>query len=391
MTDKIEGGAEALAPGWDERQRPAVGAGGRPRDMWLISGGAVLMGLITVFWLGERRTVEAAETGGVKGGQGYVAAPQVPAEIANFATSPAPATASSIAATAPSASTATPSPAPPPYAAGVGADPATVAAQSAEAARLKAAALVVDLGDQTPSGQAAGASAGSAAAAPARTVDAGAPIGGGAGLNGEEQFAHRVGAQEPDRSEATRIDNLHATIAQGTMIPGVLETALDSDLPGYTRAIVSRDVRGFDGTEVLIPRGSRVIGEYKNAPAEGQSRAFIVWTRIIRPDGVSIQIGSSGTDPLGRAGLAGSVNNHVIQRFGGAILLSLLDAGITSLAREPSTEVVIGSTASATTGVLGSAIQPSSISPTIKVAQGAPIRIFVARDLDFSSVGRADR
>jgi type IV secretion system protein VirB10 len=380
MTDRIETDAEARAPGWDERQRPAVAARGRPRDALVISGAALMMGLLAVFWLGARRNVEAAEVRDARAGRVYLAAPPVPTEIVSYAATPAQAATIDAAAQPTTATTTTSTPA-----GGI----ADAAAQLAEAARLRAAALVVDLGDQSPSGQAAGAAPEGTAASPTRTGDAGAPVGNG--LNGDEQFAHRVGAKGPDRSEATRIVNLRDTIPQGALIPGVLETALNSDLPGYTRAIVSRDVRGFDGTTVLIPRGSRVIGEYKNAPAEGQSRALIVWTRIIRPDGVSIQIGSSGTDPLGRAGLSGSVDNHFVQRFGGAILLSLLDTGIASLAGEPSTQVVIGSTARATTGALGSTIQPSSIAPTIKVAQGAPIRIFVARDLDFSSADSIGR
>jgi len=174
-------------------------------------------------------------------------------------------------------------------------------------------------------------------------------------------------------------------IAQGAIMTGVLETALDSDLPGFARAVVSRDVRGFDGSKVLIPRGSHVIGQYQSAVAQGQTRAFVIWTRIIRPDGASIQIGSPGTDTLGRAGLQGSVNTHFLERFSGAILLSVIYAGITSLARQPTTQVVIGSSQEAVNTGL-SALVPTAIPPTIKVRQGAPIRIFVARDLDFQAV-----
>jgi type IV secretion system protein VirB10 len=171
----------------------------------------------------------------------------------------------------------------------------------------------------------------------------------------------------------------------------VLETALDSDLPGFARAVVTRDVRSFDGSAVLIPRGTRVVGEYHSAATQAQTRAFVIWTRLLRPDGVSIQIGSPATDPLGRAGLNGSVDNHYLQEFGGAILLTVLNAGATALAGAPNTEVVIGSSvAGAGAAPVSSAFTPQQISPTIKVPQGTPIRIFVARDLDFSPVqGRA--
>jgi len=184
--------------------------------------------------------------------------------------------------------------------------------------------------------------------------------------------------------------NQAVLIPQGTTIPAVLETALDSDLPGYARAVVSRDVRGFDGSTILIPRGSRVIGEYRSAVSQGQTRAFVIWTRILRPDGASIMIGSGGGDPLGRAGLAGKVDTHFFEEFSGAVLLTALSAGASAAAGAPSTEVVIGSGASGATGGIAApfaAFAPVNIPPTIKVAQGTPILIFVQRDLDFVNVG----
>ena len=149
--------------------------------------------------------------------------------------------------------------------------------------------------------------------------------------------------------------------------------------------MVSRDVRSFDGSTVLIPRGSRVIGQYRSGLAQGQSRAFVIWTRILRPDGASIQIASSGADALGRAGMDGQVDRHFFQRFGGAILLSVVNGAVAGLSERASTQIVIGSSQDAAS--LGALAQPANISPTIKVPQGSPIRIFVARDLDFSPVG----
>jgi len=208
-------------------------------------------------------------------------------------------------------------------------------------------------------------------------------------LSDEEVFAQRVGGDsEPDHARATVLHHKGSVVAQGAMIAAVLETALDSDLQGFARAVVSRDVRSFDGSAVLIPRGSRVIGEYRPASAQGQTRAFVIWTRVLRPDGVSIQIGSPATDPLGRAGLSGTVDTHFFERFGGAILLSVVNAGATALAGSPSTEVVVGSSQQATgLAATASAFAPANIPPTIKVPQGAPIRIFVARDLEFTNVG----
>jgi type IV secretion system protein VirB10 len=251
--------------------------------------------------------------------------------------------------------------------------------------------LVVDFAEGDTATTPAGTAAAAGTATPTGAAAALKPgTTGSSGLNADEQFASRVSAQEPEHAQATQLRHRATLIPQGATITGVLETALDSDLPGYTRAVVSRDVRGFDGSQVLIPRGSRVVGEYKSAVAQGQTRAFVIWTRVIRPDGVSIQIASSGTDPLGRAGLAGKVNTHFFERFSGAILLSVIDAGVENLAnRNNNTSIVIGSSGDAATASL-SALVPAAIPPTIKVAQGAPIRIFVARDLDFSTVQRLE-
>ena len=169
-----------------------------------------------------------------------------------------------------------------------------------------------------------------------------------------------------------------------------METALNSDLPGFVRAVVSRDVRGFDGSRVLIPRGSKLIGQYRAGVAVGQSRAFVVWSRVLTPDGVSVDIGSPGADRLGRGGLDGETNTHFFQRFGSAILLSVIGGAIDTVTanntRSSSTAIVIGSPQQAT-NVAAIALQKQiDIPDTISVPQGAPIRVFVARDLDFSSV-----
>ena len=255
-------------------------------------------------------------------------------------------------------------------------------------ARRRAPSVVVDFG--APAGERmtlAQASAGGAGPQAAAALAAGAAGGQAKGpdLNDSEQFAERVGDEEPARAKATTLRNLSALAPQGTIIPGVLETAINSDLPGFTRAVVSRDVLSFDGRAVLIPRGSRLIGQYKSAVALGQSRAFIIWTRVLRPDGVSIQIGSPGTDALGRGGLEGDVDRHFFRRFSGSILLSVLSAGVASLGDTPATQISIGSPGAAA-GLASSAVQGEKISPTIKVAQGEAIRIFVSRDLDFSGV-----
>ena len=205
-------------------------------------------------------------------------------------------------------------------------------------------------------------------------------------LSPNEAFLDRVTRAKPDTVGTDRLSSTDLVVPQGTIITGVLETAINSDLPGLVRAVVSRDVRGFDGSKVLIPRGSRLIGQYSNGVALGQSRAFVIWTRLLRNDGVSVQLGSAATDPLGTAGLGGKVNTHFFRRFGAATLLSVITGGLDYLVStaQRGSAVVVGSPAQATQ-LAGIALQREiDIPPTIKVAQGTPIRVFVAKDLDFS-------
>ena len=208
-----------------------------------------------------------------------------------------------------------------------------------------------------------------------------------ANLSPEEQFSARAGDESVPTSHAHRLDHPGKIVPQGTVIPAVLETALNSDLPGYARALVSGDVRSFDGSHLLIPRGSRLIGQYKSALQSGQSRALIVWNRLLRPDGISIQLGSPATDDLGQTGLAGKVDSHFFQRYGSAILLSVID-GLAGAVGGSGNTVVLGSV-SGSTGAAGVALQNQiKIPPTVRILQGTPIQVFAARDLDFTEDGR---
>ena len=235
------------------------------------------------------------------------------------------------------------------------------------------------------------AQAGTSRPAPAGGAVPGAPVAPterGPQLSDSENFSARVSREDVEMVEAVQLPRLNRLIPQGTMIAAAMETALNSDLPGFARAIVQRDVLSFEGGEVLIPAGSRVIGQYESGVAQGASRVFIVWTRLMRPDGVTIALASPAVDQLGRAGVKGKVNRHFLQRFGGSILLSVLSGGInaaTAAATQGSSVVV--SSSSQASGLAEQAAKDFDIPPTIKTAQGAAVRIFVARDLDFTRVG----
>ena len=120
---------------------------------------------------------------------------------------------------------------------------------------------------------------------------------------------------------------------------------------------MSRDVRGFDGTRVLIPRGSRLIGEYRSDVAAGQNRALVNWTRLIRPDGVTIDIGSPASDPIGGIGIHASVNTHFFARFADAILQSALYTGVGFASRIGSGPVIVAFPGTLQQGV-GQTVQP---------------------------------
>ena len=224
--------------------------------------------------------------------------------------------------------------------------------------------------------------------APGTTGAPGLPADRGPQLSDSESFSARVSRDEVEMVQAVQLPRLNRLVPQGAIIAAVMETALNSDLPGFARAIVQRDVLSFEGGDVLIPAGSRVIGQYESGVAQGASRVFIVWTRLIRPDGVTIALASPAVDELGRAGVRGKVNRHFLPRFGGSILLSVLSGGInaaTAAATRGSSVVV--SSSSQASGLAEQAAKDFDIPPTIKTAQGAAVRIFVARDLDFKRVG----
>jgi type IV secretion system protein VirB10 len=190
----------------------------------------------------------------------------------------------------------------------------------------------------------------------------------------------------PVRVRASTFANRSMTVPQGYLIPAVLETGFDSTKPGYARAIVSRDVRGFDGKYVLIPRGSRLTGEYQSAARQGQNRAVIAWTRLIRPDGMTIEMDSPAVDPVGRGGVAASVNTHFFARLGDALLQTAFQFGQAFAGRSVTGPVVV-LPGNGTAAAPQQLVPTPNYTPTLKVPPGKSISIFVAQDLDFTAAG----
>lgn len=175
-------------------------------------------------------------------------------------------------------------------------------------------------------------------------------------------------------------------LTTGTMIPCVLQTAIDSTLPGLVTCVIPQDVLGKTGL-TLFDRGTRVVGEFKGGIQQGVERMFVVWTRAETPQGVVINLDSPATDPLGRSGMDGAVDRHFWQRFGGALLLTTVDGamqvGIAAASKSGTTTINTGSTE----GVIASSLAGTiNLAPTIRKHQGELVSILVARDLDFSTV-----
>ena len=210
------------------------------------------------------------------------------------------------------------------------------------------------------------------------------PVANTGAANGGDDFASRLGTAGNGSASASASFDPHTTIAQGTLIPAVLETAINTDVPGYARAVVSADVRSFDGTRVLVPRSSRLVGQYKSGIQAGQRRVYVIWTRLIRPDGVSVNIGSPGSGTGGEPGLGGQVNTHFFERFGSGMLLTVM-SGLSAIGSGGTNIVIAGSGQSAAAAAVG---QTGQIGPTIRVHPGEPLRVFTARDLDFSKAAQ---
>jgi type IV secretion system protein VirB10 len=203
----------------------------------------------------------------------------------------------------------------------------------------------------------------------------------------------------------TKTPDLSRAILQGKIIDAVLESAINNDVKAPVRAIVIRDVYAEYGKNVLIPRGSRLIGEYTADVRRGQTRVTINWARIIRVDGLSLNISAMAVDNLGRGGLDGQVDNKYTEILGTAFLSTML-----TIASAAAIENITGSTgiSSASTTTTGNTIQtagsPSDYAlvkgtkdfmdkasqlvdelaqqrPTIRIAQGTKIIVMVNQDL----------
>jgi type IV secretion system protein VirB10 len=202
----------------------------------------------------------------------------------------------------------------------------------------------------------------------------------------------RLTASRTPTARAYMMPDRNFLLAKGSSFKCSQRTRIVSTVPGMTACTVTRNVFSDNGNVLLIPRGSRVVGEYRSDVQQGMARIGVLYTQIDTPDGIRIPLNSPGADSLGATGVPGWVDTHFWARFGGAILLSLLDDTAAALAsasanRKNGQTFNFGNTADNANDVASKALENSiNIPPTLYVNQGDEIVIFVARDLDFSDV-----
>lgn len=244
---------------------------------------------------------------------------------------------------------------------------------------------------------------GGGAAAPA----AGASLLGQAGASAPAGVQNAQGAVAPllrstttPRAMAVKSIDENLVIPKGWLIDCSLRTRIVTEVSGFASCLVNNPVYSANGRTLLIERFSEVEGEYVATAQAGQRNIYVVWSRIRKPGGITIDIDSPATDGLGTAGLPGYVDNRWFERIGSAYMLSLFKDVVAYEIAKSTVSAGGGSTAGTIVGagVLSNSINTSNslaekvlqaginIKPTIYKNQGDRASIYVARDLDFSSV-----
>jgi type IV secretion system protein VirB10 len=225
---------------------------------------------------------------------------------------------------------------------------------------------------------------------------------------GTNALASALSATITPGTSATINRNPSMTLAKGTLPDCTLLTAILTDQPGFLKCILSAPVMSKDGKVVLMEAGTTMEGEYAQGLQAGQNAIFTLWSRAVTPNFISVQLNSPGTDALGRAGTSGYVDNKWFERFAGAVFFSLFeDAKQIYIARNDArasrsagatygdtynigtqgTLSQLSNTGSTTKSIVEEMLkQGSLVRPSLYKNQGEVIKIFVARDVDFSSV-----
>lgn len=205
-------------------------------------------------------------------------------------------------------------------------------------------------------------------------------------------LSQRLRSVQTPGTSARRIENRSLLLSKGTVIECILESRVDTTVPGMTSCVIPRDIYSMNGRVKLVEKGTKAIGEYQGSVANGLARIFMLWTELRTPHGVSIQLNSPVADALGAAGMGGYVDYHWWKRFGNALLFSMISDGFqyainTANSNNNNGDVTYENTEDGMTEIIREAMRQSGdIPPTLIKNQGERVSIFVARDLDFSTV-----
>lgn len=215
----------------------------------------------------------------------------------------------------------------------------------------------------------------------------------GEGEGGGDALGAALRPTSTPSARAGRLPDRNYLLTKGTMLDCALITALDSTVPGFTSCRLTRNVYSDNGRVLLLERGSIVEGQYQSGQMrQGMKRIFVLWSRVRTPTGAYVELQSPGADELGRSGLPGWVDTHFWERFGGALLLSLVEDSVDyavakQQARSGGDSISFSGAGDATQDAASIALQNSiNIPPTLHKNQGDLINIYVARDLDFRDV-----
>jgi len=237
---------------------------------------------------------------------------------------------------------------------------------------------------------------------------------GGSGMMSPEAYARAMaaaagqeGAQPPARparvipGSAQPLANPDTLLLRGSYIRCVMETRIVTDVAGFSSCVVTEPVYSVNGRRLLLPKGSKISGTYENANITGP-RVAVIWDRITTPGGIDINMASPGVDNLGGAGHPGDYNAHWGSRIASAMLVSLISDAFkyaaakngpeSTIVTNSGTEVVQpyeSNTARAMERLASQAVDRNMNRPaTVTINQGTVVNVYVAKDVDFSSVLR---
>ncbi|AJC45104.1 TrbI/VirB10 family protein [Xanthomonas sacchari] len=227
--------------------------------------------------------------------------------------------------------------------------------------------------------------------------------GGGQGLGGmlpgqQEQQGGMQGVQQDQVTSAKPIANPDGLLVRGTYIRCVLETRIITDFPGFTSCIITEPVYSINGRRLLLPKGSKILGQYGSAEPTGP-RMQVVWDRITTPTGIDVTLVGPGVDNLGSAGHPGQYNAHWPSRISSALMISMLsDAFKWAAAKNGPKTTTVGVNSGVVTEQPFESNTAESVQrladqaldrrrpATVTINQGTIVNVYVAKDVDFTAV-----